>query len=347
MGPKTLPLVQLIGSVPLSSAEEVFTKASKELPSRVKYLPDGETGERSIYVVWQNEKFPPEVRCSPFMKTDDKRDPHFQLKEEHVEPTGYDKAALASYNVFRELRNQGKIPPALRFQVGLPTPINPIACFVAPEHALQAEKIYKKRLLEALTAIQEGIPSSDLAIQWDMACEPAHMEHAYGPPRDDFTILKPYYSPVKEGIAARCARLAAAVDKDVPMGYHLCYGDFGHGHYVQPHDLGLLVDLANAISDAVSAHRTVEWVHMPVPKDRTDDAFFSPLSRLAISDDTTLFLGLVHAHDKEGTEKRVHAASRALSGRRFGVATECGLGRTPVADLDSIFQISRELTAET
>lgn len=341
----TLPLVHLVGSVPLSTTEDVFKRIPVELPGLVKHVPDGETGERGIFIVWQYENFPSEIRDSPYIPSESKPDPNFALKQEHIKPTGYDKAALASYQTFRKLREQGEIPSNVRFQVCLPTPMNPISCFIAHDHAITAEKLYETRLLEALAVIQETIPSSDLAIQWDMAVEPAHMEHAYGPKRDEFTILKPYYSPVKEGIAARVARLAAAVKKDVPMGFHLCYGDFGHVHYVQPQNLGLLVDLANAMHDAVSVHRTIEWMHMPVPKDRTDDQFFTPLDRLAPSDDTTLFLGLVHAHDEEGTKKRIDAANRALAGKRhFGVGTECGLGRTPVPDLDSIFSIARNVT---
>ncbi|KAL9109985.1 MAG: hypothetical protein Q9227_005508 [Pyrenula ochraceoflavens] len=341
----TLPTVQLIGSVPLNSTEEVFTKISKELPGLVRRLPDGEVGERNAYVLWQKDIFPPEIRSSDFVPESSQYDPSFKLKNDDVKPTGYDTAALASYRVFKELRSQGKIPSDMRFQVGLPTPMNSIACYVAPVHATKAEEFYEMRLLEALATIQESIPASDLAIQWDMASEPGHMEHAYGK-RDDFKILKPYYSPVKEGIAARCARLAAAVKPEVPMGYHLCYGDFQHAHYIEPHDLGHLVDLTNAVCKAVSAHRAVDWVHMPVPKDRTDEAFFSPLNKLDIADCTTLFLGLVHAHDKLGTRDRIVAANRALEGRSFGVATECGLGRTPVDDLGSIFKISREVTLQ-
>lgn len=343
MSPKVSPVVQLVGSVPLQDTRNVFTKVLHELPDLVTRLPDGEIGERSIYVVWQNERFPPQIRSSPFMPSDSLRDANFDLRSDHIQPTGYDKAALASYGIFQDMRDQGLIPPGIRFQVGLPTPLNPIACFVAPEHAIAAEQFYEQRLLQALDNIQEGIPASDLAIQWDLASEPAHMEHAYGPKRDDFNILKPWYEPVREGIAARVARLAAAVKKDVAMGYHLCYGDFGHVHYLQPRDLGVLVDLANTIHGAVRNKRSVDWVHMPVPKDRVDEDFFSPLTELAFGDQTTLFLGVVHAHDKEGTEKRVDAASRALAGRQFGIATECGLGRTPVEDLDSIFCISREI----
>ena len=36
--------------------------------------------------------------------------------------------------------------------------------------------------------------------------------------------------------------LAAA---DVPVGMHLCYGDYGHQHFTQPESLALQVELVN------------------------------------------------------------------------------------------------------
>ena len=45
--------VLLVGSVPLRSAEEVFQVMAAELGDRVRHLPDGETGPRSDWIVWQ------------------------------------------------------------------------------------------------------------------------------------------------------------------------------------------------------------------------------------------------------------------------------------------------------
>jgi len=39
--------VYLVGSVPMVNASEVFAKVSAALGSRLKWLPDGETGERA------------------------------------------------------------------------------------------------------------------------------------------------------------------------------------------------------------------------------------------------------------------------------------------------------------
>ena len=65
---------------------------------------------------------------------------------------------------------------------------------------------------------------------------------------------------------------------------------------------------------------------MPVPRDRTDEAYFAPLRQMQLNPETEFYLGLVHMTDGlEGTRARI-AAAQAVVGN-FGVATECGLGR--------------------
>ena len=43
----------LVGSVPLASSEEVFRTAATGLGDRLHRIPDGETGPRSDWIVWQ------------------------------------------------------------------------------------------------------------------------------------------------------------------------------------------------------------------------------------------------------------------------------------------------------
>src|ERR1700754_688664 len=49
--------VHLVGSVPLGSAEEVFRRASAALGDRLRRIPDGETGPRSDWILWQYPGF--------------------------------------------------------------------------------------------------------------------------------------------------------------------------------------------------------------------------------------------------------------------------------------------------
>jgi hypothetical protein len=80
---------------------------------------------------------------------------------------------------------------------------------------------------------------------------------------------------------------------------------------------------------------------MPVPINRADDAYFAPLHEL-LNHDATVFLGLIHISDGvEGSLKRAKVARRYL--QRFGVATECGLGRRPRETLTDVLRIHREV----
>lgn len=100
----------------------------------------------------------------------------------------------------------------------------------------------------------------------------------------DHPIISRAWFPVMEGLADRLALLSASVDQGVEMGFHLCYGDIEHQHFKEPKDAGNLVKMANLIS--TRSPRVVNWIHMPVPKDRDDDAYFEPLKELSLQDST-------------------------------------------------------------
>jgi hypothetical protein len=70
---------------------------------------------------------------------------------------------------------------------------------------------------------------------------------------------------------------------------------------------------------------------MPVPINRTDDAFFAPLRDLKLASETEVYLGVVARDGAEGTRRRIAAASRYLP--KFGIAMECGMARARTPDL--------------
>src|SRR5690606_36945697 len=131
-----------------------------------------------------------------------------------------------------------------------------------------------------------------------------------------------HFSPVFEGIVERLVRLGNRVPWGVDLGYHLCYGDALHKHFVEPQDAGRLVEVANAVAKGV--RRPIAFVHLPVPRDRVDDEYYGPLEDLDLGAGTQLYLGLIHYTDGvEGARQRIRAARRVVP--TFGVATECGL----------------------
>lgn len=327
--------VHLVGSVPLSTNTETFHKVMKALPHRLRRIPDGETGKRDNFVHCQGSVFirspfimyPHDLAGSPFEGQDLSASKGAKIQ---LGSTGYDDAALSSYKEFVRLRKEGVIEPEMRFQVCLPTPVNVLFGWVRPEYQAEAEPVYEALLLQAMRRIQHEIPPWDLAIQFDCAVEFAMLE-GLG------KLFTPWFADVKEGLVERIVKLTRAVNVDVQMGFHLCYGDMNNQHFVQPKDSGHLVKMANVLTRELT--RSIQWIHMPVPKERTDTAYFEPMKGLAVHDETELYLGLVHADDLQGTLVRIGAARKVIS-KDFGVGTECGMGRTSADLVDSILEIS-------
>jgi hypothetical protein len=342
--PPTVSGVHLVGSVPLPSTNAVFKKLTSTLPSRLSSIPDGETGSRINFIVWERSRFPPGTLKYANGGIDLPAGHSGVFGQDDVKPTDYGTAAVESYRVFCEQREKGVIPAGVRFQVSLPLPWAVVAGHVRAEFHAQLEPLYARRLEDALRTILENIPAADLAVQLDLARETLALEYERGRLGEEF---RPHFADsegILQGMLGRIQRFAALIPDDVPLGFHFCYGDRDHKHYVEPEDLSVAVGFVNAIRGALK--RRISWVHIPVPKDRDDEAYFEALRGLELGvaspDETKLYLGLVHANDEAGTRRRIEAALSIV--KVFGVATECGLGRTPVDELDSILSISREVS---
>ena len=140
----------------------------------------------------------------------------------------------------------------------------------------------------------------------------------------------------------RLAVCAAVIPDDVELGFHLCYGDFKHKHFMEPTDLGVCTEISNRL--AAAAPRTIDYIHLPVPIERDDDAFFAPLDGLALQPGTHVYVGLIHLDDGvEGAKRRLDGASGHLTG--FGVATECGFGRRPAETIEPLLALHADVAA--
>ncbi|WP_244301305.1 hypothetical protein [Leucobacter insecticola] len=225
------------------------------------------------------------------------------------------------------------IPAGTRFQVSLPTPLGVVGSFVRAEDREAFEPVYESALAAELDEIIAVIPHEELAVQWDAAVEFAILEAEAGKPNHA------WFHNVWEGTTERLARQIDRVPAAVEVGVHLCYGDVAEKHFVEPSDAAILTRFANL--SAKQTTRSLNWVHLPVPIERDDDAFFAPLTGLALNKETELYLGLVHREDGvAGAERRIAAAKRHLA-RGFGVATECGFGRAPEGTTLPLFETHR------
>jgi SAM-dependent methyltransferase len=330
--------VHLAGSVPLGSAEEVFRRAAGALGDRLRRIPDGETGPRSDWILWQYPVFcsRPQFVVGPPGDATYRTLPKLRLRpgdtasDVTFDSLGYAETALASYGLFARLKRDGVIPSHCRFQVCLPTPLAPVSAFVDPEFQAVLEPVYERALLDELAQILTAIPADQLAIQWDARAEFAMLE--------GFTPA--WFSEVRGGVLERLLRLARHVPTGVELGFHLCYGDEAHGHFVELHDSHKLVEIANALSASLS--RTLNWVHMPAPHADASE-YLAPLGALALQRETELYLGLLRLGDTvEDAQERIAAAYHHVRG--FGVATDCGWGRGGSEAVDGLLELHRAVS---
>ena len=336
----TTDRLHLIGSIPLESSEQVFRTLAAELGQHLKRMPDGETGERSRWVYFQRQMLldHPAMELDPtlppykFVQWDGKvvREIEQVRFKAGVDPatvafeTGYDKAALASWEVFKRLRAPGAIASGTRFQVCLPTPHASGYLYVGGPARETYFGVYERALKAALANIVQEIPATDLSIQWDV-CQEVLAFEGY------FKDRPPHY---KRQTFDMLGRLGDAVPDGVELGYHLCYGSPRDEHLVQPRDSGILVEMMEGI--AAATRRRVDFLHIPVPKGRTDDAYYAPLKAWKRPAGTRLYLGLLHHDDAAGDRARVVAARRAIDD--FGLSAECGWGRTEPGRLPGLLK---------
>ena len=239
----------LVGSVPLDDTDAVLTVAATHLGTHLRRIPDGETGTRTIWVTWQQGVFAehPDLEEEPVPEGQYAPFPRYRVRA-GVDPAavrfgdlGYARFAIESYERFAALKRAGAIPGHIRFQISLPTPLSPLNNFAAVDQRAALEPAYEEAMLREVDAIAAALPHDEIAIQWDIAFEMGFVE---GIPHPMFT---PWFDDPLGGSVARIARAGERVPDDIEIGHHLCYGDFGHEHFLQPGDAGHLVEMANAI----------------------------------------------------------------------------------------------------
>jgi methionine synthase II (cobalamin-independent) len=322
--------VHFVGSIALDSVDEVFQTLGSTLGNRLRRVPDGEPGGRRLWISWQY----PLLRAQPFLKADPNAPNQttgflpLSLADD-VKPSevrfgelGYAREARASYQDFLAAKRRGDLHAKVRFQVSLPTPFAVIYPFCSAEDESVIEKAYEAAMLREVDAICNAIPHNDLCIQWDVCIEMVLWDGR-------LTYMQNPFTNLPDEIIERMKRLIAAVPSDVELGFHLCYGDWDAKHFIEPLDAAKLVEVANALAAATT--RSITYIHMPVPINRADDAYFEPLSKLRLPADTELYLGVVHADGVEATKRRISAASQYVPD--FGIATECGIARCRTPEL--------------
>ena len=325
----------LVGSVPLDTVEEVMRTFGAKLGAQLPAMPDGEVGERRSWVnrfsyqLFNGHQDITTIRRPPPIDGVEQLLPRIRSEswQFKVKPgverirfglpglrLGYARDATNSYFIFRTLREQGLLPRDMRFQISIPmvnSVVRPLY-FPEPSDLARVRPGFEEALAAELEVIAKRIPADDLAIQWDCAWEvlAVNGEAREIPSESD---IETHIAPIR--------RLSEKVPAGAALGFHFCFGTFGGWPAFAPDDLGPTVDLVNAVV-ADTKHR-IDWVHIPV-LNRTDDAFYAPLARLA-APQARIYLGMIHSMESFGA--RLAVARKFVPD--FGLAAYCGFGRPP------------------
>jgi hypothetical protein len=332
------PIVHFVGSIPLPDADTVFRTLAEAAAPHLRRLPDGETGIRKTWirflqdVLAQNPAIEVAADVPPFKFTQWDGKVLREIPRLRIKPgaqpdpatfqTGYAEMAIASWALFERLQSAGVIPAQVKFQVSLPTPIAPTYNNMVPRDRPALLPALTEHFIGEVTSIAAAIPHDRLAVQWDVCQEVLAWEGYYEPGPVDFR---------SETIEV-LSRIGDAVPVAIDLGYHLCYGSPADEHCVQPKDMAIMVEMTNAIAAGVA--RPIDFFHLPVPKGRTDDAYFAPLENLRLAAETELYFGLIHHDDANGDTARLAAARRHA--RVDGIATECGMARGDAGRLPAL-----------
>ncbi|HEX4033391.1 MAG TPA: hypothetical protein VHX66_03020 [Solirubrobacteraceae bacterium] len=330
--------LHLVGSIPLADSKTVFNTVAASVGGALGRIPDGETGPRSRWNSWTAPTYertaglelvpPPPGSYTPWQQA------RLVVAPEDLtlERIGFADAAIASYADFRDALANETIPAGTRFQVCLPSPIAPMTVLIEEESRAGVEPAHLRQLHSEIAEILAAVPHDQLTIQWDV-CQDVGIWEGYYPA---------YFEDREEGVIDRLAACAGVIPTDVELGYHLCYGDFKHKHFMEPDDLGVCAQIAARLT--VAAPRAIDYIHVPVPIDRDDDAYFEPLADAGLDAATTLYLGLIHYDDGvEGAQRRIETACRHAPA--FGVGTECGFGRRDPETIVSLLELHAEVAA--
>jgi hypothetical protein len=337
--------VHLVGSVPLADAEAVFSTVAAALGPAIKRIPDGETGERLSWVGWLSRVFAavPQLELSDeIWRVHEAASGHrlYRLKpgakigDIRFDSLPYADFALQSYAIFKRLRDAGAIPAGTKFQVDFAPAHSAARSHVVESLMPELEPIFNDAIMREIDRIAGAIPHRDLAFQFDAASAVFNILQTGNFGRHGRTKAE-----AAQNFTAILAALGNRVPADADLLYHFCYGDNNHRHSVEPIDMADMTDMANRLTRAVK--RPINLIHMPVPRERSDDAYFTPLEDLTLAPQTQIALGLVHLTGGiDGIRRRIVTARRHLGA--FAIATECGFGRRKPETIAELLQLHAE-----
>ena len=316
--------------------------ATDALAPHLHWLPDGETGARSRWIVnvVENLRGHPSFRLAKDGAWTDYTDrPEFKLRRGvPLDPATLDLGTAAAYRESRPAFDAVRTAvsrPDLRFQVGLPSAFDLALFALGPRGALRHRRPFREALVAQVAAI--AAEADDVVFQIEIPAELV------------FTVKTP--TPMRPLVIAAMSRfaveVAAAAPANTTWGVHLCLGDLGHKALAGMTSCAPLTALANAIARRWPAGRTLAFMHLPMCEGdhpaSTDPRFYAPLAGLRVPPGCRIAAGFVHEAAADDDLVATLDLIESALGARVDVAASCGLGRRSPSDATAVLERSRVL----
>lgn len=346
----------LVGSLPFASDEDCMKQALGALGPALFCLPDGEVGDKTpsfpngnrtawvVYAIekltqdadnWQVVKEP--IRGADGMATS--YDDFQKLKPRHAPADmpahvrlGYDDFFRRNYPIFRQLREQHKLPD-LKFQVGVPTGFAMGFAFANPITWLRYTYAFNTVIAREVNAMLSEA-GHDVVIQIEV---PPELYAAYKLPP---FLMNLALLPIRD--------LLGKITPGARIGMHLCLGDFHNEALVHPKTLGKMVAFSNRLVHHWPAQHTLAYVHYPFAEGATPPSvaasYYAPLDAIQLPPGTRFVAGFVHEKRTLAENKHILNSIENARGQLVDVACSCGLGRRTPGTATDLMQLMAQLT---
>jgi hypothetical protein len=335
----------LIGSIPAPDAEAAMRQALEVVGARLRFLPDGETGERYHWVIHIIEglRQHPDLQLVSDGRWSGYDDlPKFRVRRGHrlfgaTLDFGHVAAFRGSWPVFQRLRGEAGRPD-LAFQVGVPGDFDMAMFTFGPAGAVRHRRPFTEATVREIHEIH-ALGGDDVVFQIEIPAELVAVAR-----------VPPALQPTVAGrLAAGIATIVRAAPAGARFGIHLCLGDMNHQALGRMTDVAPAVHLANALVRRWPTGRPLEFVHMPFaaaeePPPHARD-WYAPLAQLTLPPGTRLVAGLVHEDEDVQDQEQLLAMVEGIVGHEVDVAAACGLGRRQPGPAAAAMQRAAVLTA--
>lgn len=332
----------LVGSIPASDGAAAMKLAKDELGSHLRWLPDGETGDRQDWVasIIDGLRTHPDLELS---KEGDWSDydstPRFRIRKGHKLvgsslDFGHVEAFEESYPLFKKAKAKSKNDD-LTFQVGIPGDFDMAGLVLGPGGALRKRSIFHDATVSEIRRIAE-LADDDVLFQIEVPFELIFVARA---PK-----------PIRRLVAKRMAKIVAKIGSDAPagtrFGIHLCLGDMNHESLINMKDMSPVVALANAIVAVWPQGRPLEFVHAPFAgasqAPSLEESYYAPLSKLRLGG-ARFIAGFAYEHQDLEQQQRLLGVIEREVGRKVDVSAACGLGRRSPEEARASMARTRQL----